>query len=247
MPNNPWSDAEVALVQAHIDEGDRAISERLATAGHNRAPRAVEAFRKMVLGIVRTGPISSWTYQRVETLLARYAEGYSASQIAKELGGITRNAVCGKLNRLEVIQPSREAASKKLGRAPQRLAERRSRPPGPSGEARAFQFGFGVRSGVRTAPRRVDASVSLPLSLSLHMWDDAFKFRCCKWSTGEDEHGYLFCGAPVARGVPYCPGHARLAFNPTSGAPSAPRADRTAKAEPKDEPDPQPLDFERAA
>jgi GcrA cell cycle regulator len=42
----------------------------------------------------------SWTDERVETLKRMWAEGQSASQIAKELGGVTRNAVIGKVHRL---------------------------------------------------------------------------------------------------------------------------------------------------
>ncbi|MGS4945661.1 GcrA family cell cycle regulator [Meridianimarinicoccus sp. RP-17] len=42
----------------------------------------------------------SWTEDRVETLKKMWADGQSASQIAKELGGVTRNAVIGKVHRL---------------------------------------------------------------------------------------------------------------------------------------------------
>jgi len=42
----------------------------------------------------------TWTDERVETLKKMWAEGQSASQIAKELGGVTRNAVIGKVHRL---------------------------------------------------------------------------------------------------------------------------------------------------
>lgn len=42
----------------------------------------------------------SWTDERVETLKRMWAEGQSASQIAKELGSVTRNAVIGKVHRL---------------------------------------------------------------------------------------------------------------------------------------------------
>jgi GcrA cell cycle regulator len=42
----------------------------------------------------------SWTDERVETLKRMWGEGQSASQIAKELGGVTRNAVIGKVHRL---------------------------------------------------------------------------------------------------------------------------------------------------
>jgi GcrA cell cycle regulator len=42
----------------------------------------------------------SWTDERVETLKKMWGEGQSASQIAKELGSVTRNAVIGKVHRL---------------------------------------------------------------------------------------------------------------------------------------------------
>jgi GcrA cell cycle regulator len=42
----------------------------------------------------------SWTDERVETLKKMWGEGQPASQIAKELGGVTRNAVIGKVHRL---------------------------------------------------------------------------------------------------------------------------------------------------
>lgn len=42
----------------------------------------------------------SWTDERVEMLKRMWAEGASASQIAKELKDVTRNAVIGKVHRL---------------------------------------------------------------------------------------------------------------------------------------------------
>ncbi|MGX0974803.1 GcrA cell cycle regulator [Roseovarius sp. MBR-51] len=42
----------------------------------------------------------SWNDERVELLKKMWGEGQSASQIAKELGGVTRNAVIGKVHRL---------------------------------------------------------------------------------------------------------------------------------------------------
>ena len=41
-----------------------------------------------------------WTDERVETLKKLWLDGLSASQIAKSLGGVTRNAVIGKVHRL---------------------------------------------------------------------------------------------------------------------------------------------------
>ena len=41
-----------------------------------------------------------WTDERVSTLKKLWMDGLSASQIAKQLGGVTRNAVIGKVHRL---------------------------------------------------------------------------------------------------------------------------------------------------
>ena len=53
----------------------------------------------------------SWTDERVETLKRMWAEGNSASQIAKELGGVTRNAVIGKVHRLGLSNRNEDAAA----------------------------------------------------------------------------------------------------------------------------------------
>ena len=52
----------------------------------------------------------SWTDERVETLKRMWAEAQSASQIAKELGGVTRNAVIGKVHRLGLSNRAGEGA-----------------------------------------------------------------------------------------------------------------------------------------
>jgi len=53
----------------------------------------------------------SWTDERVETLKRMWGEGQSASQIAKELGGVTRNAVIGKVHRLGLSNRATGGAS----------------------------------------------------------------------------------------------------------------------------------------
>ncbi|MDO5706230.1 MAG: GcrA family cell cycle regulator [Paracoccus sp. (in: a-proteobacteria)] len=50
----------------------------------------------------------SWTDERVETLKRMWGEGQSASAIAKELGGVTRNAVIGKVHRLGLSNRNEE-------------------------------------------------------------------------------------------------------------------------------------------
>ena len=70
----------------------------------------------------------SWTDDRVEKLKNLWAEGLSASQIAKDLGGVTRNAVIGKVHRLGLPARtpgggSKSDASKKAEKATKTAAK----------------------------------------------------------------------------------------------------------------------------
>src|SRR5579871_5220539 len=81
-----------------------------------------------------------WTDERVELLKKLWLEGLSASQIAKQLGGVTRNAVIGKVHRLGLSgraapsQPSRptfkapRAPRPAPAPAPRRVAEHHAAP-----------------------------------------------------------------------------------------------------------------------
>ncbi|AUH32475.1 GcrA family cell cycle regulator [Paracoccus tegillarcae] len=60
----------------------------------------------------------SWTDERVETLKRMWGEGQSASAIAKELGGVTRNAVIGKVHRLGLSNRNEEAEAAPAKAAP---------------------------------------------------------------------------------------------------------------------------------
>ena len=60
----------------------------------------------------------AWTDERVETLKRMWTEGASASQIAKELGGVTRNAVIGKVHRLGLSNRGIEEAKPIADTAP---------------------------------------------------------------------------------------------------------------------------------
>lgn len=78
----------------------------------------------------------SWTDERVETLKRMWAEGQSASQIAKELGGVTRNAVIGKVHRLGLSnrteEPAESAPTPEAKPAPQPAAAAPAPEPKPA-------------------------------------------------------------------------------------------------------------------
>lgn len=61
----------------------------------------------------------SWTDERIEQLRSMWEKGLTASQIADELGGVSRNAVIGKAHRLGLkSRPSPVKATEKAKPAP---------------------------------------------------------------------------------------------------------------------------------
>ena len=56
----------------------------------------------------------AWTEERIELLKVRWREGFSASEIAKELGGSSRNAVISKVHRLNLPRLAHNQERKRL-------------------------------------------------------------------------------------------------------------------------------------
>jgi GcrA cell cycle regulator len=83
----------------------------------------------------------TWTDERVETLKTMWTEGKSASQIARELGGVTRNAVIGKVHRLGLSNRNGpndgdgEHVLEALPGAPEEAVPPAAAPPDPAAEA----------------------------------------------------------------------------------------------------------------
>lgn len=93
--------------------------------------QAISKGARLIITAQHTEHNMSWTDERVELLKKLWMEGQSASQIAKQLGGVTRNAVIGKVHRLGLSNrntPETEAASAAPS-APQAREETRSEKP----------------------------------------------------------------------------------------------------------------------
>ena len=72
----------------------------------------------------------SWTDERIETLTKMWEGGSTASQIAEELGGVSRNAVIGKAHRLGLkARPSPVKPNEKEVAAPPPRAPKADVPP----------------------------------------------------------------------------------------------------------------------
>ena len=148
-----------------------------------------------------------WTDERVETLKKLWLDGLSASQIAKQLGGVTRNAVIGKVHRLGLS-----------GRAtpshPSRTTFKAPRPPRPitvqTPRTRSLEPRPHHVPAVRAAPYVELPGTATVLTLGAHM---------CKWPIGDPtSQDFTFCGRRTSDDAsPYCLDHARMAYAPPAG------------------------------
>jgi GcrA cell cycle regulator len=80
----------------------------------------------------------SWTDERIESLRTMWEKGLTASQIADELGGVSRNAVIGKAHRLGLkSRPSPVKATEKVAKPAKAPAPAAPRPAAPAAAPRA--------------------------------------------------------------------------------------------------------------
>jgi len=153
-----------------------------------------------------------WTEERIALLQKLWGQGYSASQIASQLQGVTRNAVIGKIHRLgkspgAPVDRPRPALLAAHARRPAAVEARRAAPPlqaqtqpQPDWTVRPF----------RRAALLEEPGLATSTTLEAHM---------CRWPIGDpDETGFSFCGQSVEGSRPYCKGHSRVAYKGSTGA-----------------------------
>jgi GcrA cell cycle regulator len=174
----------------------------------------------------------NWTDERVEQLRKLWSEGLSASQVAAQLGGgVSRNAVIGKVHRMKLSNRGRAPAapvSAKKKPAPVAAAaspEVRTaahavvaaaavmRPMATIG-ATALKAEFDASPALQLAIRPTADNV-VPISRRLRLVQ--LSERTCKWPNGDPlSDDFNFCGNDCAESGPYCRYHARIAFQPAS-------------------------------
>lgn len=147
-----------------------------------------------------------WNEERVAVLKSLWQEGLSASQIAKQLGGgVTRNAVIGKVHRLGL------AGRATPSRPPKRTirVQARPRPSTPSLPV--------PRAPRPTSPPQLSLAPALPQLEPLRNEDGRtttvleLTDRVCKWPIGDpSDANFGFCGRPRCAGS-YCADHSRQA------------------------------------
>lgn len=156
--------------------------------------------------------VVTWTDDRVEQLKKLWEAGLSASQIAAELGNVTRNAVIGKVHRLGLSgrakSPSSAAPRPRKARPAQHMV-RISRPQSRGNAALARIF----ETEPEPDPIAFDNVVPLSQRRTLvELTEDT-----CRWPIGDPGSAdFFFCGGKSLTGLPYCAHHSRVAYQPAT-------------------------------
>ncbi|MCO5090393.1 GcrA family cell cycle regulator [Bosea sp. (in: a-proteobacteria)] len=165
----------------------------------------------------------AWTDERVELLKKLWSDGLSASQIAAELGSVTRNAVIGKVHRLGLSGRAKSTAQPAAARAsaPRKPAARPpSHPMGGAASAatrgaHALAPDFAPAAEIAAEAPPLPEDVVIPFSERVTIMD--LREYMCRWPMGDPTRpDFRFCGARAQTGMPYCGHHARIAYQPAA-------------------------------
>ena len=149
----------------------------------------------------------SWTDDRVAMLRELWTKGLSASQIALQLGGVSRNAVIGKAHRLGL--ESRPSPIRGGGGGSR---SRRNRAISRALEARALRGTMADEEidGEPVVPEPGQKHLHRPLAPPARPISDV---KECLWPIGDPgEDSFGFCGEDTAPGRPYCDSHCAMAY-----------------------------------
>jgi GcrA cell cycle regulator len=166
--------------------------------------------------------VMTWSDDRVEQLKKLWEAGLSASQIAAELGNVTRNAVIGKVHRLGLSgrakSPSTSVPRPRKARPAQHMM-RITRPVTRGNTALAQAFDLEVEADPIPYDNVVPMSQRKTL---LELTEDT-----CHWPVGDPGSAdFFFCGGKSLNSLPYCAHHSRIAYQPATDRrrpPSKPR------------------------
>jgi GcrA cell cycle regulator len=154
----------------------------------------------------------TWTDERIAALREAFAAGMSCREIAASIG-ISRNAVIGKLSRLNLNRGRRVA---------RRADDGATRTKPAKGAAAAPRLGSQVRllRALRVEADRYDDEFGVidpSACCSLLELTESH----CRWPVTGAGSELRYCGHTAVSGLSYCAGHARIAYRTGSARRSA--------------------------
>ena len=142
--------------------------------------------------------LQTWPNDRVEALKIHFQAGLSCREIANEIG-VSRNAVIGKISRLNLIRDTG------VIRSPRKQAEGTR----PARGARRLRQILLKSFPQEAEPVAEDAPIHNGHTCSLF----ELSKETCRWPISTPGHeDFCFCGNTPIEGMPYCAGHSRLAY-----------------------------------
>jgi GcrA cell cycle regulator len=148
----------------------------------------------------------SWTEERVELLKKLWSDGLSASRIAAQLGGVTRNAVIGKVHRLRLSGRGKSpsaVASRTASSSSHMVRTSRASIRGNTALAHVYDYDAEV------TPKQIENIIPIGQRCSLLELTE----QNCHWPIGDPGSGdFVFCGGNSVPGAPYCAYHRRIAY-----------------------------------
>jgi GcrA cell cycle regulator len=152
----------------------------------------------------------AWTNQRVEELKNLWSEGLSASQIAKRLGDVTRNAVIGKVHRLGLearAKPAKKQVS--VGQLDSNLISVSYSGNLAFKDISSDNVGYSSKADLAEPKLNNLHSVTEQEYVSILNLTE----NNCKWPIGDpSDEDFHFCGHQPYAGMPYCETHAKKAY-----------------------------------
>ncbi|MDX2307683.1 MAG: GcrA family cell cycle regulator [Hyphomicrobium sp.] len=154
-----------------------------------------------------------WNDERVEQLKKLWSEGLSASQIAGRLGGVTRNAVIGKVHRLGLSGRATTIRIKSHRPRPKSMHAAQAKRMGQ--KPRFPQPGASPLRNIFEVEPYQSTAEELDIPLAERKTIQTLTECTCRWPIGDPQHAdFHFCGKQKVAGLPYCEFHARRAFQP---------------------------------
>ena len=153
----------------------------------------------------------TWSSERIELLKRCFDAGLSCSQIAREMG-VTRNAVIGKMNRLGLSRPKDLMVRQLEQRRDARLASPRvPRLPRPRRPRPSIFAQHAMLREVFSEPQPSAQDVPIHNGRGCTLLE--LGQGKCRWPISTPGAAdFWFCGNEPVEGLPYCPGHARIAY-----------------------------------
>ena len=172
----------------------------------------------------KTGPTFEWNDTRIRQLKKMWADGESAGEIAATLGGLSRNAIIGKIYRLGLSNRDPVPAvkmDKPKGKKQPKVASTTALPSGQN--KLPLRRPPVVRAGHPLPPQPAANEISEDvLRTAAETLKKAKKIslmelteKTCKWPVGDPStDDFWFCGLDSETGKPYCKAHNDVAFHP---------------------------------